>query len=265
MNYLYNNDWRHASTRLAGLERIEDEHTFRLLDRLGIPAGGRCLEVGAGAGSVAAWLCNRVGTGGCVTATDIDTRLLPGMKLPQMEIRRHDIVRDGLEKDAFDVVHVRHVLVHVPREELLSVVSKLVASLAEGGLMLAEESSFLSARAEPSADSERDEIYETVLGRIHELYSHRGMVLDLGFQLFHLLRSAGLDCEGAEGRLRIVRGGSLEAAFHKHTFTQLRPAVLESCSALADKYDVFLSLHDDRRFTYRTRTTVATWGRKAAY
>ena len=263
MAYLFNNDWKHASSRLAGLERVEDEHTFRILDRLHIAEGGRCLEVGAGAGSVAARLCELVGPRGSVVATDIDTRLLSQANLPQLEIRGHDIARDDLETNAFDLVHARHVLVHLPKDLLPAALSKLVASLSTRGVMLVEESSFLSARAEPSVEVRRRELYEAVLSRLHELYAEGGMLLDLGYQLFDMLGRVGFHCDGAEGRLRIVRGGSPEAQFHKQTFTQLRSAVLESSPSAAQRYDAFLRLHDDQQFAYRTRTTVATWGRKA--
>jgi tRNA A58 N-methylase Trm61 len=47
--------------------------------RLGIAEGARCLEVGAGRGSIAAWLCRAVGPAGHVTATDLQT----SMRWPQ--------------------------------------------------------------------------------------------------------------------------------------------------------------------------------------
>jgi 2-polyprenyl-3-methyl-5-hydroxy-6-metoxy-1,4-benzoquinol methylase len=42
-------------------------------DARGVRAGLRCLEVGAGGGSLASRMCRRVESGGTVVATDLDT------------------------------------------------------------------------------------------------------------------------------------------------------------------------------------------------
>jgi len=54
--------------------------TERRMTALGIREGLRCLEVGAGGGSVAAWLCEKVGPTGRVVATDINIQLLQDIK-----------------------------------------------------------------------------------------------------------------------------------------------------------------------------------------
>ena len=62
--------------RLALVERYHDPISVAALERLGVDAGWRCLDVGAGAGSIARWLAERVLPAGEVLATDLDTRLL---------------------------------------------------------------------------------------------------------------------------------------------------------------------------------------------
>ena len=59
--------------RLRLLEDSFDPGTFRWLDQLGVGSGWRCLEVGAGGGSVARWLADRVG-GQTGTGARIRTR-----------------------------------------------------------------------------------------------------------------------------------------------------------------------------------------------
>jgi hypothetical protein len=49
--------------RLAGFEATWDPGTRQLLGSLGVGPGWRCLEAGAGGGSIAAWLAARVGPG----------------------------------------------------------------------------------------------------------------------------------------------------------------------------------------------------------
>ena len=48
--------------------------------------GWRCLEIGAGRGSMATWLAERVGPAGQVVATDIDTRYLERLDLPNLHV-----------------------------------------------------------------------------------------------------------------------------------------------------------------------------------
>ena len=48
--------------RLKLLEALCDPWTFRCLDGIAVRQGWRCLEVGAGAGSVVRWLSERVVT-----------------------------------------------------------------------------------------------------------------------------------------------------------------------------------------------------------
>ena len=52
-------DVEDEGTRLRLIEQASDPTTLAHLDRIGVGAGWRCLEVGAGGGSVAAWLGER--------------------------------------------------------------------------------------------------------------------------------------------------------------------------------------------------------------
>lgn len=61
--------------RLALMEQIFDPYSVRNLDRIGVAEGWQCLEVGAGAGSVARAMADRAGAGN-VVATDLAVELL---------------------------------------------------------------------------------------------------------------------------------------------------------------------------------------------
>jgi ubiquinone/menaquinone biosynthesis C-methylase UbiE len=67
----------------VALARIFDEGTIRHIEARGIRHGWHCLEIGGGGGSVSAWLAQRVGPEGRVLVTDIDTRFLDRLHLPQ--------------------------------------------------------------------------------------------------------------------------------------------------------------------------------------
>src|SRR2546427_8101766 len=92
--------------RLDLLEQAGDPISQRRLSALGIGRGWRCLEVGAGGGSMVRWLAREVGPTGAVVAVDINTRFL--VDLPaNVEVRAHDVRADDFEPDAFDLVHCR--------------------------------------------------------------------------------------------------------------------------------------------------------------
>ena len=90
--------------RLRLLEQFEDPRSQRYLAALGIQRGWRCLEVGAGSGSIARWMAEQVGPQGQVVATDINLRFLTELTLPNVEVRQHDIRTDSLEPDTYDLV-----------------------------------------------------------------------------------------------------------------------------------------------------------------
>jgi len=75
--------------RLALLERIFDPLSRQR--RSLVQPGWRCLEVGAGRGSMAVWLAERVGDRGHVVATDIDVSYLKRLNLPNLEAHQHNI------------------------------------------------------------------------------------------------------------------------------------------------------------------------------
>jgi SAM-dependent methyltransferase len=106
--------------RLGHMESLVDLPTHRYLATLGIRQGWRCLEIGAGHGAVARWLAEQVGPQGRVVATDVDTRLLTDLTLPNVEVRQHDIRTDPLESGTYDLAHCRTLLMHMLNHTLWS-------------------------------------------------------------------------------------------------------------------------------------------------
>ena len=113
MAYLFTHEDQTERERLAAIEAGLDPTTIECLEKIGVGEGWRCLEVGAGAGSIAAWLCRRVRPQGKVVATDLQTKFLEAIDASNLEVRKHDISKDELEPDAFDLVMARKVLEHL--------------------------------------------------------------------------------------------------------------------------------------------------------
>ena len=124
--------------RLALLEEVFDPFTLQRLGAVGVRAGWSCLEVGAGRGSVARWLSERVVPAGKVVATDINTRFIHRASIRNLEVRQHDIVHDDLERDQYNLVHCRTLLVHLHEPEKKAL-GRMVEAIRPGGWLLVEE------------------------------------------------------------------------------------------------------------------------------
>src|SRR5438128_2058560 len=143
--YGFDPSWSDERRRLALIERVYDPATTSRLEQLGVGAAWRCLDVGAGGGSIARWLRDRVGPDGSVVAVDLDTRFFE----TGIEARRLDILADELERDAYDLVHCRCLLHHL-RSKQLDAAQRMVAALRPGGVLLATEPSLGAVLASPT-------------------------------------------------------------------------------------------------------------------
>jgi predicted O-methyltransferase YrrM len=101
-------------SRLRAIESIFDPATRRLLSATGDWSDRHCLEVGAGAGSIAAWMKSQVGATGRVVAVDLDVRFLD-QSAAAFEVWRGDVREIALPAAAFDAVHARST---IPRQDL---------------------------------------------------------------------------------------------------------------------------------------------------
>jgi SAM-dependent methyltransferase len=126
------------SSRLTLLESPYDPGTVETLEATGVGPGWRCLVPGAGHGSIARWLADRVEPGGKVVATDIDTRFLQSSAREGLEVRRHDLFADRLEPDGYDLTCVRYLLAHVVGRQL-EAVNRLVSTVRVGGWLVLDE------------------------------------------------------------------------------------------------------------------------------
>jgi SAM-dependent methyltransferase len=273
--YIFDNSDEREGERLAGIQTAWDPGTFRHLRDLGVGEGWRCLEVGAGAGSVARWLCEQVGEKGSVVATDINTTLLEGLDVPNLEVRRHDLQTEDLPTAEFDLVHCRLVLIHLPaREEILR---RMADALVPGGWLLVEDISLAGAGA---ATWRGALAFQALLRPLRAMLVARGADVNFARRLPVLLNRLGLTEVGAEGRVTVLIGGSGNAAWALPTIERIQerllgdddrtpsPArsVFERVPALRQAVDAQLTrlrnLLDDPEFAFHCPALVAAWGRR---
>jgi SAM-dependent methyltransferase len=211
--YTLDNTWRAARDRLNHLEAACDPLTERHLDKVGLAPGWRCLEVGAGGGSVTRMLCERVGPEGHVLAVDLELALLGHLSAPNLEVRRLDVVADELPEAAFDLVHTRAVLLHIAQRD--DVLPKLVRSLKPGGVLLLEEVDLSPVFEGPAT------VWREAVVAMYRPLVHLGMDLFWAATLPEWLEAGGLAAVGGATERVTFTGGSRLAEFFRITFDQL--------------------------------------------
>ena len=210
-------DYRLAA---AGREAEEDER-LDLLEQIYDPTsqarrslvqpGWRCLEVGAGRGSMAVWLATQVGPTGHVVATDLDTRYLSRLELPNLEVRRAQHPRRparGSSADSFDLVCSRLMVFHLQgrQERGDPADGRLRPSgrLAPGrGLGLGERPGLRSTRRTRRTPS------TSACGSDGDWWTVRGYDKHFGRKLPALFERSGLEEIRSEAATEVVRGGSI--------------------------------------------------------
>jgi SAM-dependent methyltransferase len=216
--YLFENAWEHARRRLTLLEQCFDAGSIRWLRRVGIQPGWRCLDAGAGAGSIARWLCSQVGPDGRVLAVDLDTRLLDQLDEPNLDVQRTDLRTDTLPRHSFDLVHARAVLMHIPERQ--HILDQLVASLRPGGVLLLEEADQFPLAALGTG------LYAEVWEAFINSAARAGLAKDWARHLPSELHRRGLRDIWADCEIPLYEGGSTHSEFWRLSLAQARDLVV---------------------------------------
>jgi SAM-dependent methyltransferase len=239
--YVYDQTWKEERERLAGMERLWDPGTQAIIASLGIGPGWKCLEVGAGAGSIAEWLADRVGPDGTVLATDVSIRYLSAVERPNLAVREHDVLRDPLPEDRFDLVHARLVVEHLGRAAL----ERMVPALRPGGWLVLEDYSFASSGVVPPT-----QLFERVTAAVIEFMSRAGF------------EAVGLQDVDADARARVSRGGTPGTAFIRLSLEALRGGIVEAGLLTDEEVEAGLAAAGDPANVFISPLMVAGWGRK---
>jgi SAM-dependent methyltransferase len=248
--YVYDQDWKDERERLAGMERLWDPGTRDLLERLGVGEGWRCLEVGAGGGSVSEWLADRVGPAGHVVAADVSLRFLEPIARDNLEPRELDILGGGLPEGEFDLVYSRLVAEHLGAPA----VQAMAVCVKPGGLLVLEDYDW-------GVDL-RDEFFQRVQDAVLSFMQKSGFDPYFGRRLIAEMSAAGIEEVTADGRVRIVRGGTPETAFFRLSLTSLEPVLLEAGAIAEGEAEQMLARLDDPAEALMSPVMVAASGRK---
>ena len=264
-----------ASYRLAGTGRLlAEEERLSLLEevfdtvsirrRSLVQAGWRCLEVGAGRGSMAVWLAERVGRSGRVVATDIDVTYLERLDVRNLEARQHNILDDPLdplEPGSFDVVCSRLMLFHlVGRQE--EAIRRMVLCLKPGGLLIDEDADWgMTAPVDPShplfASFHR-------AWRAGDWWASRGYDPRFGRTLPALFERSGLETIHHEASSKVVRGGSPWARWYRESLDVIAQAAGAQTAQQIDEHRTITSALADPSLLFLRELLHACSGRRPA-
>ncbi|WP_188269680.1 MULTISPECIES: methyltransferase [unclassified Streptomyces] len=255
--YAFDNDSPHSARHHASLEGALDPLTLGHLRAAGTAPGMRCLEIGAGAGSVSRALLRLVSPGGTVTATD----LKPGRIAPEpgLTVLAHDVVADPLPGGPYDIVVARLVLQHLPERQ--AVLARLAEALVPGGLLQIDE---FDAGHEPCllAPSPEDaRLYERFTTAKTALMRAGGGDPTWGRKVPEALRAAGLTGLSVRPHVLVRAAGTPALGLQLHHLAHLAPRLLDSGFTPAE-LDRLGAVMRDPEFAAATGVLYSVQGRR---
>ncbi len=257
--YAFDPTWMHARQRLRGLEQLLDPGTIRHLEALGVGEGWHCLEVGAGGGTIAAWLCQRVGPAGYVMGTDLDTRFLEALRMPNLDVRRHDIVSEDLPERRFDLVLSRLVLEHIQERE--RVLRRMLSALKPDGWLVCEDTDNVSVALISPMDAASNELFMKVEQGKDRVMAARGHAY-CGRHLYGFLCALGLTEVHAEGRVPLLLAGTAATHWKRLSVEQLRKDITNAHVATEAEIEAYFALLDAPNFVAQGFIVMTAWGRR---
>jgi SAM-dependent methyltransferase len=257
-SYLLDNAGREAPARFNSLASLFDSGTIRNFENCGVASGWHCLEIGGGGGSVASWLADRAGSTGRVVATDIDPRFLRALNHPRVEVWQHNIVSDPLPEAAFDLVHARLVLIHLPQRE--EVLRRMIRALKPGGWIVCEE--FDSASLVPDPEVNPGEtLLQTHVAMFRLTESHQ-IERRFGRLLLHRLRTHQLINAGAEGRIFMWQANGPGASLMRANYEQMRDAMIQAGYITEQQFNQDLARMQEPDFMMPSAILWSAWGQR---
>ncbi|WP_369154333.1 trans-aconitate 2-methyltransferase [Streptomyces sp. R02] len=244
----------HESERIDAAALVHDPVTTGRLRQLGVGPGMRCLEVGAGTGTVARWLLEEAGVEE-VVALDRDTRALAAWELPGLRVLTADITDEDLDPGRFDLVHARFVLMHLPGRRGL--VHRLAGLLRPGGVLV------LGDAVELPDTLDRSSAYRRTMDAMWAaLWATIGTDLTEVPAYPRYLREEGLRDIAAEVVCPPLLPGAPAALFWSDTWQRMRPELEATGLVDARVIDEALAYLESPRLAEVGPGLAMVWGRR---
>ncbi|MEU2896391.1 methyltransferase [Streptomyces sp. NPDC006967] len=251
---LFEPERRGEAGRIDAGALVYDPFTTRRLRMLGAGPGRRCLEVGAGTGTVARWLLEEAGAEE-VVALDRDTDALASLGGPRLRVLTGDLTDERLEPGTFDLIHARFVLMHLPGRR--RIVSRLAGWLNPGGTLVLGDAVELRDALDTGSAYRR-----TMDAMWQALWTTIGTDISGVPAYPRFLREEGLRNVAAEVCCPPLLPGSPLARFWSDTWSRMRPALEATGRVDADVVEEALAYLDSPRLAELGPGMAMAWGQR---
>ncbi|MFJ3714432.1 class I SAM-dependent methyltransferase [Streptomyces sp. NPDC090057] len=242
------------SERIDAAALAYDPFTTGRLRALGVEHGSRCLDVGAGTGTVTRWLLEEPGAAE-VVALDRDTSGLDALKDPRVRVLAADLTDEALRPGTFDLIHARFVLMHLPGRR--DIISRLAGWLNPGGLLV------LADAVEVPDPLDRSSAYRRVMDAMWQaLRTTIGTDTSSVPAYPRFLREEGLCDVAAELLCPPLVAGSPLARFWSDTWNRMRPELESTGRVDGAVVDEALAYLASPRFAELGPGMLMAWGRR---
>jgi ubiquinone/menaquinone biosynthesis C-methylase UbiE len=167
-----------------------------MLDQINIKPGALAVDVGCGPIGITNLLSERVGTDGVVIGVEREPRFFEMARaehskrgLRNVQLVNADALKTGLDKNSYDFVHERLVLINIPLAAQQAVLREMLSLLKPGGTVAIQEFDFVSFACDPDHPS-WNVLFNTWCDAFH---AASGGNLFIGRSLARLLRSSGAE------------------------------------------------------------------------
>lgn len=216
-----------ALDRLVLLDRIFGPTTRELLLDAGLDRAVHVADIGCGAGMVAVWMAERLGSRGFVTGVDVsDDQLAVArsrcarMKLQNIKFWTSSAYDTGLERETFDVVYSRFLTCHLQRPQ--DALVEMCALVKPGGVLICEDYDAASVASDPPTPA-----YERLHAIGAALDKARGVDSEIGPKLHRMFGQLPVDALRVRFRQPAFLIGP-EKRFWEATLREAAPAIIES-------------------------------------
>ncbi|MER6076426.1 class I SAM-dependent methyltransferase [Streptomyces sp. NPDC001817] len=231
-----------------------DTATRARLTALGVGPGWRCLDVGAGTGTISRWLADEAGADE-VLALDRDPRFVHAPPVGRLRVMAADVTDPNLAPGRFDLVHCRFVLMHL--REHADVLARLADWVAPGGWLVVGDAVDLT-----TADSPHDAYRRTMAAMWQVLQERIGTDITWVTRYPQCLHDLGLLGVGAEVLLPPLTVDAPITAFWTNTWHSLRDALETSTTLERGELDNALDYLSSSTLADLSPGMITAWGRR---